>query len=480
MGACSAKAALSATDAVDVRAHAVAELSGAHQAQLEQLRLENDKLRAEKDAAALESANAAQEAAQAIQSLRAKCDGMQRREDQRAKEGMASPSSTPAVRPDPNVPDSTPNVPDSTLTETLAEASHRMSRALTTIFTYKASEARHDAPRAELPPISELAPPATEAPPQAHPAAPLALSAVGSKEGLLERRDSLVGEDDTCGGDAGGLARLDPANDDKTSAKARRKSSVAVEVASDDGTGPYTGFSALQQLLQSGDMALVRASYLLELAATPGGRFTRRQDLPAHALVDESMLACLFAELRAWRAFVKLPTAGGGVATGVMRFPPFVVTSYAWSDSKHPDPDGRQLREVLAPALEWYLSERAAMTRTSVLNNWGGAPIPTLEAEPSHAGIDFGVFVDYMSLHQSPRDAAQDTAFRRALGAMDVPYAHESTCVMRLTRVLDGQSHLPCERCGRVHILTNSPQSPCARARACGFARCRRTLRMVS
>ena len=26
---------------------------------------------------------------------------------------------------------------------------------------------------------------------------------------------------------------------------------------------------------------------------------------------------------------------------------------------EHPDPDGRQLKEVLAPAIEWYMSERA-------------------------------------------------------------------------------------------------------------------------
>ena len=42
---------------------------------------------------------------------------------------------------------------------------------------------------------------------------------------------------------------------------------------------------------------------------------------------------------------------------------PFVVISYAWLAREHPDADARQLREVLAPAIEWYMSERARLIK---------------------------------------------------------------------------------------------------------------------
>ena len=147
----------------------------------------------------------------------------------------------------------------------------------------------------------------------------------------------------------------------------------------------YTELAPLRTFLESGDVALVRASHLLELAAE-GGSFARRQDVPAAALVDAPMLARCFAELAEWDEFLlKKPDRAAD-----MRFPPLVVVSYAWSGKEHPDGDGRQLREVLAPAIEWYMAERAKILKYAT-----GVSTPF-----TADGADFGVFLDFSSMYQ--------------------------------------------------------------------------------
>ena len=144
------------------------------------------------------------------------------------------------------------------------------------------------------------------------------------------------------------------------------------------------------------------------------------------------------------------------------RFPPFVIISYAWTAREHPDAAGRQLREVIAPAIEWYMAERAKLIKQG-----GFAGAPRIDNAFDADGCDFCVFLDYSSLYQHSADAhscdeckrlmesnagpcechrrtpEQDASFKRALDSMELLYAHSRTCVWRLTRLLDGLTCAP-------------------------------------
>ena len=54
----------------------------------------------------------------------------------------------------------------------------------------------------------------------------------------------------------------------------------------------------------------------------------------------------------------------------------------------------------------------------------------------------------YSSMYQKPRTGAQDLAFRRALGSMDLLYAHQLTVKFRLTRSLSDATGLPYDERG--------------------------------
>ena len=104
-----------------------------------------------------------------------------------------------------------------------------------------------------------------------------------------------------------------------------------------------------------------------------------------------------------------------------MTFPPLLVVSHLWWSEAHPDPDAKQLCH-LARALEWYSAERSARHG---------------EAR------DAAVFVGYSCVRAgrhggSPRSAtAQEAAasYTRALGSLDVLYAHVHTVKLLLTTV---------------------------------------------
>ena len=198
----------------------------------------------------------------------------------------------------------------------------------------------------------------------------------------------------------------------------------------------YVDIAALVSLLEQQDILLVWASWLLELAGS-GGRFLRRQDLPEGAAVDPGALRRLAKEVHAWNAVLAAHPDKPHLRYA-MRFPPFVIVSYAWLSKEHPDPDGRQLQEVLAPALEWYMSERArlAVEDAYAEEDLGGAA-------PAPAGPDFAVFVDFAGLWQKERSDEQDASFGRGLASMDLLYAHQETAVLRMTRTLEGYDALP-------------------------------------
>lgn len=199
----------------------------------------------------------------------------------------------------------------------------------------------------------------------------------------------------------------------------------------------YTEVAPLRHLLETGDLVLVRATYFLELAKTKRP-LPRRQDLPGDALVDKNMLDKLMGELE---ALVKIRKH---VLTD-MHFPGVVAISYAWAAADHPDGECKMLREVLAPAIEWYLSERAAYVknrgfehkkfRETVGCGWSENLDLNLDA------IDFGIFLDYGSMFQAPRTDEENEAFGRALRSMDLLYAHQMVVKFRFTRPLVTGKH---------------------------------------
>lgn len=150
----------------------------------------------------------------------------------------------------------------------------------------------------------------------------------------------------------------------------RRTSSVAT-------LEDYASLDRLAELLNGGDVALIRASYILTLRKE-GGIFPTRQDLPSHALVDATMLQRVLAELEAFaRSDQKWE----------MFFLGLVVVSYCWGSKEHPDATGQMLRDVLAPAVEWYLSERAGVVMRRAC--WAAGA-----TELTDELLDFAVFIE--------------------------------------------------------------------------------------
>ena len=133
------------------------------------------------------------------------------------------------------------------------------------------------------------------------------------------------------------------------------RASWRVEEPPEPGLADFVDLGRLRELLTCGDLVLVKATYLMELAAAKE-LLPRRQDLPQHAVCDSQMLDRALAELEALTADLDWRWH----ALAEAHFPGIVTVSYAWGSREHPDPGCQLLREVLAPAFEWYLSERAA------------------------------------------------------------------------------------------------------------------------
>jgi len=203
-----------------------------------------------------------------------------------------------------------------------------------------------------------------------------------------------------------------------------------VEIAVSD--GDYIKVDRLEQLFSTGDVALIKASYLLEVAAS-GGRLERRQDLPSTAFADEEMKKDMFADLR------KLERAE---VRDDIWFSSLVVLSYCWSTPEHPDPDGRQLREVIAPAIEWYMCERASLIRSQIGLS-GGEDAWWIWKELTARNVDFYIFWDFTCVCQKPRVGQEDASFKRAIKSMDFLYGHQLTVKWRQTRQLSGVNGLP-------------------------------------
>ena len=221
----------------------------------------------------------------------------------------------------------------------------------------------------------------------------------------------------------------------------------------------YTDIEHLRNFIMAGDVQLVKASHFLVLAGQAGGRFARRQDLPTSACADASTIDAWVAEIRATNVLRHEFPNEDELQHG-MRFPPLVIVSYAWLSPEHPDPEGRQLREVLAPAIEWYMSERATYISGDVYAVKHSAAGKRAQLTPPFTaeGIDFGIFLDFSSIWQKERSPVQEQSFHRALDSMDLLYAHQETVVWRMTRLLSGDTVLPYEQRGWPFFETAASQ----------------------
>jgi len=170
------------------------------------------------------------------------------------------------------------------------------------------------------------------------------------------------------------------------------------------------GGEVLEEALQKGWVALVRADWLIKLAES-GGTLKRRQDLPEEAFVGVQ----------------ELKDAGSGCLSDV-GFPELegewlrvIVLSYPWLQPGHPDPHGESLR-LVAKALNLYVQDSLGY---------------------ANSGRPYGVLIDFTALPQAPRSEDESSTFRLALPALNVFYSHPHTIVLKVTTFPEGYPNNP-------------------------------------
>eukprot|EP00961_Rhodomonas_salina_P035693 480084-Rhodomonas_salina.1 len=131
-------------------------------------------------------------------------------------------------------------------------------------------------------------------------------------------------------------------------------------------------------------------------------------------------------------------------------YPGIVALSYAWASHEHPDPEGKQLKE-LVKALEWYMSERARL-KLRVKREFNIGPGATTEGkvgeQESPVTAIFGIFIDYMCLHQAPFKGYEEQYWERELFNAGVLYAHERTLTLQVGDTKGGLGERVWERRG--------------------------------
>ena len=162
------------------------------------------------------------------------------------------------------------------------------------------------------------------------------------------------------------------------------------------------GGDEVERLLETVD--LVDARYLVALAQA-GGVLPRAQELPASAKITPA--TCW--RLQGWPELFSTPV---------------LVLSYPWLDRSHPDRHGVLLRAV-APILRGMIAAAEA------------------KGECMHGTV--GVMMDWCSLPQVPRSAADQARFDAGLEGMSLWYSHPFTHVLLVTTPLpEGGDYSNC------------------------------------
>ena len=199
------------------------------------------------------------------------------------------------------------------------------------------------------------------------------------------------------GGDGGGVTRA--GSSQRPSASGRIDESLA-----DDDNSPADA-SKLWEALRSGEVVLVRLSYVRRLA-TLGHLLPKRQDLEPSAIISAEELEIIHRSvdpgIHGRRAAVEVP----------QHAVPIAVVSHMWATHDHPDPDGTTLSAILA-----------AFDQPDFFQSRSGQPFFS----------EVGLFFDYSSLYQRLRTDREQLVFDAALGNMSMWYAHPLTTVILLT-----------------------------------------------
>lgn len=154
----------------------------------------------------------------------------------------------------------------------------------------------------------------------------------------------------------------------------------------------YKEWDSLRMALMTGDVVLIRGSWLEEVYRR-GDNLPMRQELPPEAIWSIEELMFNVKDHRK-------PT------------PQILSISYTWLSHAHPDPDSFHLR-VFAPLLKHF-------------------------ARHCKIGVDsLAIFIDWCSLYQNPRSPDEQQSYDRALRTIDLWYAHWLVEVWLLTKVPD-------------------------------------------
>jgi hypothetical protein len=161
-------------------------------------------------------------------------------------------------------------------------------------------------------------------------------------------------------------------------------------------TSKWYSAEPLKVAASTGDTILLDGGWLCG-QADQKSTLPKRQDLPHDAAIKPQVfLKKLHVDLE---KPYELSKEKGNIG----------AVSYCWATKPHPDPTGEQLQRLKTPL--------------RLMQEVGWA---------------LAIFLDWCSLHQSPRDAAQDEAFKRGLKNVNLWYAHPLTWVLALTVVPAG------------------------------------------
>mmetsp|Transcript_84728 Transcript_84728/g.274480 ORF Transcript_84728/g.274480 Transcript_84728/m.274480 type:complete len:663 (+) Transcript_84728:83-2071(+) len=194
-----------------------------------------------------------------------------------------------------------------------------------------------------------------------------------------------IGASNEANGCASSMSSGGPHGTSRGASSSRHSGSAYLLQSGGASSSSYRSFDALKAVVNTGDVELVRGSWLVTLCKS-GGILPRRQELPPEA--------------------VCVPEA----ATTY----PVVAISYCWESLQHPDPHGAQLQIL-----------------SSVIDQW-------IKWHRQTESPDLAVFLDWCSLYQEPRSSAQKASFERCLHFIGLWYAHSETCVWLLTRAPTG------------------------------------------
>lgn len=161
------------------------------------------------------------------------------------------------------------------------------------------------------------------------------------------------------------------------------------------------GGQELEHSIRSGALRLLDATWLVHHSVmamkVPSykGTISRRQDLPEEAFLPVDVVI----------ASTKVSDIDFSKRVRI------ICLSYMWLDPSHPDPQGwtlgllvRKLKEII---------------KNDLLNS---------------QTCRWGIFWDFASLHQKPRNAEQEKLFRQGLDALSLLYSHPYTHVYKVTK----------------------------------------------